>query len=94
MTKTFILTTTEIDDHNMAAEEIVSKLNFETDLLANSIGIISCHYEFVLSGVAKAVCDALPFDVAGIVSSPLSDGKRAESLIFPLWSSQAAVPVL
>ncbi|MCL2575056.1 MAG: FIST C-terminal domain-containing protein [Defluviitaleaceae bacterium] len=81
MTKTFVISTVEIDDPIIALDEIKSQINLETDLLTNSIGIISCHYEFVISGVAKAVCEALPFDVAGIVASPMSDGTQADSLL-------------
>ncbi|MCL2752725.1 MAG: FIST C-terminal domain-containing protein [Defluviitaleaceae bacterium] len=84
MTKTFVLSTTEIDDPIIAVEEIMSQINLETDLLENSIGIISCHYEFIISGVAKDVCEALPFNVAGIVASPLSDSKTADSLLLSI----------
>ena len=69
MTRTFVACTVEVDDKDLAISEIRSQLGIDTNLLANSVGIISCHYEFVLSGVAKAVCDALPFDVLGIVSA-------------------------
>ena len=65
--KTMVAYTNEIDDAETAIREITGQLDLAADLLAHSIGIIACHYEFVYSGIAKALCDALPFDVAGTV---------------------------
>ena len=84
MIKTFVAYTTEIDDEELAVEQIKSQLESETALLKNSIGIIACHYEFVISGIAKAVCDAFPFDVVGTISTSQSIGKGAESLILTI----------
>ncbi|MDR0598145.1 MAG: hypothetical protein LBG14_06535, partial [Treponema sp.] len=61
--------TENIDDPAAAAAEIRTQLEKGEGLLANSVGIIACHYEFVLSGTAKAICEGLPFDVAGTISS-------------------------
>ena len=84
MIKTFVASTIEIDDTDAAVQEILSQLNLEGKLLTNSVGIISCHYEFVESGAMKAVCDALPFDVAGTISSPLSAGDALDSLLLTI----------
>ena len=69
MIKTLVARTAEVDDVKAAVEEIKSQLGPESGLLKNSIGIIACHYEFVLSGILKGVCDALPFDIVGTISS-------------------------
>jgi hypothetical protein len=63
--KSFTAVTREIDDPQAAADEIVSALAMEQNLLKNSLGIISCFSEFVETGALKAVCDALPFDCIG-----------------------------
>ncbi|MCL2350454.1 MAG: FIST C-terminal domain-containing protein, partial [Defluviitaleaceae bacterium] len=83
MTKTFVITTAEIDNEERAVQEMMTQVN-KHKLLKNSTGVISCHYEFVLSGVAKAVCEALPFEVSGIVAAPLSDGMRVDSLLLSI----------
>ena len=76
MTKTFVVSTKEVDDIDLAVEEILSQLNVGNELLKNSIGIISCHYEFVDSGVVEAVCEALPFETVGTISWLLATPKE------------------
>ena len=61
--------TFEIDNLDIAVTEILEQLNMKENLLSNSIGIMSCYYEFIESGVVAAICDALPFDVIGMTSS-------------------------
>ena len=63
MIKTLIAWTAEVDDDKLAVEQIKSQLGLEGGLLRNTVGIVACHYEFVLSGILKAICEALPFDV-------------------------------
>ncbi|MCL2853222.1 MAG: FIST C-terminal domain-containing protein [Defluviitaleaceae bacterium] len=81
MTKTLVSYTTEIDDAQLAVEQIKSQLNIETGLLKNSIGIVACHYEFVMSGIAQAVGNSLPFDVVGTISTSQSIGEHTDTLI-------------
>jgi hypothetical protein len=69
MIRTLTAFTENIDDSEAAAAEIRAQLEQGEGLLKNSVGIIACHYEFVLSGTAKAICESLPFDVAGTISS-------------------------
>jgi hypothetical protein len=69
MIRTLTAYTENIDDPGAAAEEIRAQLDKGEGLLKNSVGIIACHYEFVHSGTAKAICKDLPFDVAGTISS-------------------------
>jgi len=84
MIKTFVAHTVEADDAQIALQEIRDGLNIESNLLKNSIGIIACHYEFVMTGIAKAVCDALPFDVVGAIASPVSSGEQSDALLMTI----------
>jgi hypothetical protein len=56
--------TNEIDDVERAVSEIREQLNRDC-LLANSVGLLTCYGDFIESGVVKALCDALPFEVVG-----------------------------
>ena len=68
MIKSFTLWTDEVDDAELAVEQIKSQLHEAGGLLENTIGIVACHYEYIYSGILKAVCDALPFGVVGTIS--------------------------
>jgi hypothetical protein len=57
--------TFEIDDPPTAVDEIVKRLDMEHSLLANSAGLLFCSLDFIISGAAQAVGDALPFEVIG-----------------------------
>jgi hypothetical protein len=69
MIRTLTAYTENIDDPAAAAAEVKAQLDRGPGLLKNTVGIIACHYEFVLSGAVKAVCESLPFDIAGTISS-------------------------
>ena len=69
MIKTLTAHITEIDDIEEALNQIQSQLDLDNNLLNNTVGIISCHYEFIYSGATKAICEALPFDTIGVVST-------------------------
>jgi hypothetical protein len=83
MIKTFTLFTKEIDDPDIAVEEITAQLQNNT-LLKNSIGIIACHADSISSGVVKAVCKSLPFRTVGTTTlsnmTPDSSGEILLSL--------------
>lgn len=57
--------TAEIDDPEAALSDILGQLNLGGALLDNSVGIVSCHSEFIETGVMAALCRSLPFDVVG-----------------------------
>ena len=84
MIKTLAAQTTEVDDVKTAVEQIQSQLGPADSLLKNTIGIVACHYEFVHSSVFKGVCEALPFDVVGTISSGQSAADAYGPLIFSL----------
>lgn len=82
MIKTIVAHTSEVDDVQSAVKEILDQLSLKEQMRANTVGIIACHYEFVFSGVVKAVCDALPFDVVGTITS--AEAVQGEVGIFML----------
>jgi len=65
MIKALFAYTESIDDTEMAVQEILTQLDIKNNLKKNTVAIMSCHYEFVNSGVVEAVCNSLPFDVTG-----------------------------
>lgn len=64
MLTSYTLCTEEIDRPEAACADITGQLA-NAALGQNTIGIIACHYEFVLSGAYEAICGALPFPVIG-----------------------------
>jgi len=84
MIKTITAYTSELDDEKTAVAQILSQIELGGGLLKNSIGIVACHYEFVLSDIYKAVCDALPFDVVGTISSAQSVRGEYGSLLMSI----------
>jgi hypothetical protein len=81
MIRSLTVFTENIDDPQAAAAEIQAQLDAGPGLLKNTVGIIACHYEFVLSGAARAVCENLSFDVAGTISSVQSVGGAQGTLM-------------
>jgi hypothetical protein len=57
--------TLETDDPLIAANDILKQLDPEHSLLKNSVGLLFCSLDFVLSGVTEAVCKALSFEIIG-----------------------------
>jgi hypothetical protein len=76
MIRQFTAFTREIDDTEAAVREILEQLMPEENKLKNTIGIVHFYHEFVDTGVCKAIVDALPFELAGCVSSYI--GTRCE----------------
>ncbi|MDR2578977.1 MAG: hypothetical protein LBC70_09280 [Chitinispirillales bacterium] len=68
--------TKQVDDPEAAAREILEQLKPQENKLKNTIGIIHFFHEFVETDVCKAIADALPFDVAGCVSSYVGTTER------------------
>jgi hypothetical protein len=84
MIKTLVAYTGEIDDTQAAVAEIAEQLNLSDNRLKNAVGIVACHYEFVLSGVVKAVCAALPFEVMGTITSAQAVREESGTLLLTL----------
>ena len=68
MITSLVAHTFEVDDIHMAVSEILAQLDLDHSLRKNSVGIITCHCDFMYSGVVKALSEKLPFDVVGISS--------------------------
>ena len=64
MLKALTAYTDEIDDVEAAVSKILEQVR-EEDLLGNSVGLLTCNSDFIESGVVKALCSALPFEVVG-----------------------------
>jgi hypothetical protein len=65
MLKILTASTREIDDTEAAIAEITEQLGGGNNLLAHSIGLVSCYSDFIDSGVIAAMKDALPFEFLG-----------------------------
>ena len=57
--------TYELDDPSVAVSEILSQLDMPNNLLSNSVGIITCSYDFIETGMVEEICSALPFETVG-----------------------------
>ena len=57
--------TNEVDDSEIAVSEILGRLVLSENLLANSVGIIHAHADFIDTGVLREVANALPFPTIG-----------------------------
>ncbi|MDR2350359.1 MAG: hypothetical protein LBF41_07045 [Deltaproteobacteria bacterium] len=58
--------TTELDEPELALEQLLKRSDVEKNLKKNSVGIIHCHDLFIKSGFAKLVAEALPFPAVGM----------------------------
>ncbi|MDR0937726.1 MAG: FIST C-terminal domain-containing protein [Oscillospiraceae bacterium] len=65
MVKMMTAFTTEIDDVDDAVSEILSQLDLSA-LQKNSVGILTCHFEFIDSGLLGELHRRLPFDIIGM----------------------------
>ncbi|GHU62567.1 hypothetical protein AGMMS49983_04260 [Clostridia bacterium] len=84
MIKTLTAYTEEVDDIDVAIEEILSQLDLEANKKKNSIGIVACHYEFIFSGVVKAISERLSFDVIGAITPAQASGDKTGLLALTL----------
>jgi len=75
----------EIDDPEIALEEIKAQLKEKITLLEHSVGIIMCHTEFVGTGVLKHICENLPFELAGVTTSSQAVNGEAGELILTIF---------
>jgi hypothetical protein len=83
MIQTITAYTTEVDDVERAVEEVKAQIPDE-QLKKNTVGVIACHYEFALSGVAKALCESLPFPVVGAITSAQAISSVSDTLFLTL----------
>lgn len=84
MIKTLTAFTSEIDDAEIAVDEILGQLSLKENLLANSIGLVTCYSECIDSGIVKALSDALPFDIIGCTSMGFATNGEVGHLLFTI----------
>ncbi|MDR1496044.1 MAG: FIST C-terminal domain-containing protein [Clostridiales Family XIII bacterium] len=82
MIKMMTAYTLEVDDEQLALEEILEQLKLEETQLKHSVGILSCHSDFVDTGVAQYISDHIPFDVVGCTT--IGNSVTGESDMFML----------
>ena len=63
------LHTFEVDNPEVAVQEIQDQLSGKLDLLAHAAGVVMCNPEFIESGVLQAVAESLPFELAGVTTA-------------------------
>jgi hypothetical protein len=76
--------TLEADDPVLAVGEILEQLDLKNRLLAHSAGFITCSYDYVETGTVKAICEALPFEVAGCTTLTNAIDREAGTLLLCL----------
>jgi hypothetical protein len=82
MIKVMTAYTTEPGDVDYAIKEILAQL--EDTLLANSMGLLFCNFEFLESTLVRNLCDRLPFNVAGCVSQGFAVKDAGEEFMLTL----------
>ena len=76
--------TFEVDDPDVVVAEILEQLDLENRLQAHSVGFITCSYDYVETGMVKAVSDALPFEVVGCTTLTNATNQDAGILMLSL----------
>ncbi|MCL2010033.1 MAG: FIST C-terminal domain-containing protein [Synergistaceae bacterium] len=76
--------TLELDEPAAAVSEILNQLDLEKNARKNSVGFITCSYDFVEAGMVKEICGALPFDVIGCTTLTNANNKEAGTMLFCL----------
>jgi len=82
--KMFNAWTLEVDDPSVAVAEILEQLDIEHSLLAHSVGFLTCSYDYLETGMTKAICDALPFEVIGCTTLTNAVNNEAGTLLLCL----------
>ncbi|MDR0821429.1 MAG: FIST C-terminal domain-containing protein [Oscillospiraceae bacterium] len=65
MIKVYTAFTSQVDDPQAAAKEILEQLKPEQNMLKNTVGLTVFYNEYLDSGAYQAVTAALPFDLVG-----------------------------
>jgi hypothetical protein len=65
MLKVFSATTTEVDDIDIALEELKKGIT-EKGLLKNSAGLLTCHADYIEEGIVAAISETFSFPIVGI----------------------------
>ena len=76
--------TLELDTPEAAVAEILEQLDLENNLLSNAAGFITCSYDFIETGMVKAICEALPFEVSGCTTFTNATNEESGSMLLCL----------
>ncbi|MCL1916407.1 MAG: FIST C-terminal domain-containing protein [Desulfovibrionaceae bacterium] len=89
MLKVITASTTEIDEPEDALAEILKQIDVKNGLLANAVGIVTCYYEFIVTGVLEELRKNLPFEVIGCTAlgSATNNGYSMEQLSLTVLTS-------
>ncbi len=82
--KTIMAYTYEIDDAEVAVDEILSQLNNLKDLQKNTIGILTCYSEFVESGVVELLFNSVTFPIVGTTTYGMAINGQVGQLMLGL----------
>jgi hypothetical protein len=74
----------EPDNPEKVVEDILGQLDLEHKLLKNAVGLLFGYVDFINSGVVKALCSKLPFDVLGCSSQGFVIHQAAEEVMLTL----------
>ena len=85
MIKTLSAFTLEVDEVDLAVSEILEQLDMPNNLLSHSVGTLTCSVDFLQTGVVKALCDKLPFDVVGTTTFGAGTNGAADLDILTLF---------
>ena len=77
--------TYEIDDPDIALEEIKAQLDEKIALEEHTVAVVMCNPEFVTSGVIKLISESLPFPLVGATSSAQAVNGEAGELILTMF---------
>jgi hypothetical protein len=76
--------TEELDEVGEAVSEIMGQLDLGNNLLDNSVGLIFCDPEFIVSGIVEAVSKKLPFDTVGVTTRAGATKGVVSSILFSI----------
>ena len=76
--------TLELDEPEIAVSEILNQLGLEKNAQKYSAGFLTCSYDFIESGMVKAICEALPFDVVGCTTLTNANNNDAGTMLLCL----------
>lgn len=76
--------TIELDEPAVAVATILEQLDLEKNLCKNSVGFLTCSYDFIETGVVSAISEALPFDVIGCTTLTNANNEDAGTMLLCL----------
>lgn len=76
--------TMELGSAEIAVAEILEMLDLESNLLSHSAGFITCSCDFIETGMVRAICEALPFEVVGCTTLTNSNNEEGGAMLLAL----------